>query len=113
VAVSNAALVGANFITVEQDDCDPVQALESMVKSELPVIATVENVVEPPALVTPIESVVFAPTTRLPKLRLVGLKLNTGGETPVPEMETLCGLAVALSVYVSVPDFAPVEVGVK
>jgi len=33
--------------------------------------------------------------------------------TPVPDSETVCGLLVALSVMVSVPEALPAAVGVK
>jgi len=48
----------------------------------------------------------------LPKLKLVGAKLMPGA-TPVPDKVTVCGLPLALSVTVIVPDWLPVAVGVN
>jgi hypothetical protein len=50
------------------------------------------------------------PTVWLPKVRLLGDKLAT---VPVPDRETLCGLAAALSATVSEPFAVPFAVGVK
>ena len=48
----------------------------------------------------------------MPKLKLVGAKLIPG-PTPVPDRATVCGLPLALSVTVIVPDWLPVAVGVN
>jgi hypothetical protein len=98
VAVSSAAEVGANLICVVHElGTDPVQVLELMVKSALPLMPTLEKVVAPPELVTPIVKLVFALTVTLPKARLDGPKVSEGW-VPEPLTPTVWGLPVASSV---------------
>jgi hypothetical protein len=51
------------------------------------------------------------PTVRLAKVTVAGDRVT--GKIPVPEVEIICGLLVALSVIVTVPLTAPVAAGVK
>lgn len=51
------------------------------------------------------------PTATVPKFNEVGLKVT--GLTPVPVTEIVCGLLLAVSEMVTVPDCFPATVGVK
>lgn len=51
------------------------------------------------------------PTATVPKFNEDGLKVT--GLTPVPVTEIVCGLLLAESEMVTVPDFFPATVGVK
>lgn len=90
----------------------PVQVLAEIEKSALPLIPTLEKVVEAPAVETAMLNDAVLVSVTLPKAKGEGTKVRTAtGATPVPLREMVCGLPVALSVYVSVAVSRPAAVG--
>jgi hypothetical protein len=93
-------LDGVNLITVlHREATDPVQLLEKIEKSLDPVSTTLVKLTDPPVVVPVTLSDELDSTVIFPNARLDGLIAKVAaGATPVPVIETVCGLPVAVSV---------------
>ena len=107
--------VKLTLIVQDADAANVAPQVDDMEKSPLGVIDVMLSVAFPVfCRVTGCEELVV-PTVVLPNVKLLGLIVAIGaaGAVPVPVKETVWGLPEALSVNDSVPDLAPVAVGVN
>ena len=82
------------------------------VNSEVPTVAEETVTLEPVALSVPVK-LALAPTTTLPKFRVVGVRFNCPAAIPVPDKKIVMGELEASEITEMLALLVPVKVGAK